>query len=268
MSTTAKQYFIMFRAKEGGVIEPIPWDPNVMKANESIIIVDEENLVIWLWNGKGQTLIDRRTAFRQAESLKGHGYTIGNTIYGRGLTKVIEIDERKIGKDPETDKNYQQFKALMDSHFTEARNNVVSKTVSGGASTPKVEGKKEQPKVEAAKLDAPKVEPTQVKKQEPTVVAPKLEKKAEPIGLAAPSSGAHSDYTLQGIFILSALEVFNDIFISKKPSGYYSLENIDSQICEFKVEHGDLKFNDGSFEKIEPGKKEEILAKYKQNKSK
>jgi hypothetical protein len=265
--STAKQYFIMFRAKEGGVIEPIPWDPSSMKANESIIIVDEENLVIWLWNGKGQTLIDRRTAFRQAESLKGHGYTIGNTIYGRGLTKVIEIDERKIGKDPETDNNYKQFKALMESTFTDAGNNVMSKTIGGSGAAPKVEPKKEQAKPEPSKLEAPKVEATPAKKTEPAVVAPKLEKKPESHG-PSPAGGTHSDYALQGIFILSALDVFNDVFISKKSSGYYSMENLDSQICEFKVEGGELKFNDGSFEKIEPGKKEEILGKYKQNKLK
>ena len=123
---------------------------------------------------------------------------------------------------------------------------------------------KPAPKAES-KLEAPKVQAAQEKKSEPVVVAPKLEKKAD----APAASGALSDFALQGIFIQSAIDVFSDVFISKKSSGFYSMENLDSQICEFKIENGELKFNPGSFEKIDSSKKDDILANYKkQNKIK
>ncbi len=52
-----------------------------------------------VWQTRG--LVSRRTALRQAESLKGHGYTIGKSIIGRDLKEIIEIEERKIGMVPD-----------------------------------------------------------------------------------------------------------------------------------------------------------------------
>ena len=100
----------MFNVLEGGVIETIKWNKSNFMPETSIIVLDESNETLYLWHGVKQGLVARRTALRQAESLKGHGYTVGRSIIGRDLKNIKEIDARKIGKVPEDTKMNKNFK--------------------------------------------------------------------------------------------------------------------------------------------------------------
>ena len=91
----------MFEAKPGGEIVSIKWGKNSFMPENSIIVLDEDSESVYLWHGVKQGLVARRTALRQAESLKGHGYTVGRSIIGRDLKSIKEIDARKVGKVPE-----------------------------------------------------------------------------------------------------------------------------------------------------------------------
>ena len=82
---------LMFKVLEGGVVEPIKWSKDHLQPDSSIIVLDESSLSIFLWHGVKQGLVPRRTALRQAESLKGHGYTVGRTIIGRDIRVIKEI---------------------------------------------------------------------------------------------------------------------------------------------------------------------------------
>ncbi|MHA1147447.1 MAG: hypothetical protein ACTSR8_04315 [Promethearchaeota archaeon] len=110
-------YAIMFKVKEGGVIEPIDWNKENLKPNNSIIIIDETTLTIVLWHGKNQGIVNRRIALRQAESLKGHGYNTGKTIVGRGIKRLIEIDQRKLNRDPEADELNADLEEILNRDF-------------------------------------------------------------------------------------------------------------------------------------------------------
>ena len=73
----------MFDSREGGETVPIEWSKDQFQPDRSIIVLDESSLSLFLWHGSKQGLVDRRTALRQAQSLKGHGYTVGKSIIGR-----------------------------------------------------------------------------------------------------------------------------------------------------------------------------------------
>ena len=104
---------LMFNVKEGGESVTIQWGKENLTDDRSIIVLDESSQVIWLWHGRKQGLVARRTALRQAESLKGHGYTVGKSIIGRDVKEIREIDQRKIGRDPETDDVNNEFQAIL-----------------------------------------------------------------------------------------------------------------------------------------------------------
>ena len=108
---------LMFDVKEGGDSVPIKWDKANFQPDKSIIILSEETLSLFLWHGAKQGLVARRTALRQAESLKGHGYTIGKAIIGRDIKTLKEIDQRKIGRDPETDKLNGELQEILNKEF-------------------------------------------------------------------------------------------------------------------------------------------------------
>jgi len=187
-------FALMFNVLEGGVVEPINWSKDNLTPDRSVIILDEFNQIVWLWYGSQQGLVARRTALRQAESIRGHGYTIGKSIIGRDLREIREIDQRKIGRDPETDETYKALEALLNKKVKELENFVVTfETVETeiGTEVPiakpeiKTETKPSIPKttptsaestiskpIEAKKLEPPVVEPTKPKKLEPPVVKP------------------------------------------------------------------------------------------------
>jgi hypothetical protein len=108
---------MMFNVLDGGISEPITWDPTNLKPTSSIIVMDEENKRVWLWHGKARMLVPKRTALRQAQALKGHGYQAGNAIVGRGISEIVEIDDRKVGHDPETTEWNKKFMEVVNRKY-------------------------------------------------------------------------------------------------------------------------------------------------------
>ena len=108
------EFAIMFQVLEGGVSEPIKWSKEHLTAESNIIILDEGSSSLYLWYGASQGLVSRRTALRQAQSLKGHGFSVGKSIVGRDIRDLKEIDQRKIGRVPEIDELNDELQTLLN----------------------------------------------------------------------------------------------------------------------------------------------------------
>ncbi|HEY0088720.1 MAG TPA: hypothetical protein VGB37_07740 [Candidatus Lokiarchaeia archaeon] len=259
---------MMFDVKEGGESVPVKWGKELLTDDKSIIILDETNQIIWLWNGKKQGLVARRTALRQAESLKGHGYTVGKSIIGRDIRGIREIDQRKLGRDPETDQTNKEIMDLFNKPYRELEGLVitfseggtdvrVSKVVSSSAPTASIHAEpmpesKPVAKPAAQKLPKPeiKVEPTHpVKEEVKSEAAPKIESVKEEARIA---------------FVLKAvLNHYDDIWVSKKKDGSYGVEIMDGKLCEFSItDAGSIKFSSNSFTGISQNIKTEIQRKF------
>ncbi|MBN2156965.1 MAG: hypothetical protein JW776_13055 [Candidatus Lokiarchaeota archaeon] len=150
---TSRTFALMFLVEDGGVSSPVEWSKGNLKSENIVMVLDEENMAVWLWFGAKRGLVSKRTALRQAQSLKGHGYTIGKSIVGRGLDTIYEIDERKIGRDSETDELNNKFMELLSRSVTDAGGFVIT---FGGPSEPlPIEEHFEQ----AQPIEVPIVEP-------------------------------------------------------------------------------------------------------------
>ena len=274
----------MFKVEEGGVSTPIKWGKENLTSDSSIIVVDEENLKLWLWHGKKQNLVSRRVALRQAESLKGHGYQIGKSILGRDIKELIEIDERKIGRDPETDTANDEFQKLLIREYQEISDNIISFALKAPEEVPKPTPTapastipEEKPKVEPVpepkvaipeekvissaseyeyREEIPKSREPELKI--PAEISPKPEKK-EP---TPPKISISISDARIGFVLISILEEFNDVWASNKEDGSIAVEIMDGPVCEFKIEGASIKFSTNSFKGIDPQKKTAIQARF------
>lgn len=285
-------YALMFNVLEGGVSEPITWGKENLQSDKNIIILDEGSSSLFLWHGAKQGLVARRTALRQAESLKGHGYTIGKSIVGRDIKELKEIDERKIGRDPETDKLNEQLQDILNREYKELENYIVTFDTKGiSIPTPKptvmpkpIAGPKpvETPKPSPTPTSPPKPEAT-VQAKPKMVVASEYDMKpvitktvvhdSQPEQVPPKESGVlpkvtvvhPKDLSMQakiGFVFMSILDFFDDIWISKKEDGTYSVEHMDGKVCEFSIEEGKIKFSVNSFSGISTNIKTEIQRKF------
>lgn len=284
----------MFDVLDGGTIEPIEFSKDQLKPNRSIIVLDENSGKVWLCHGKLRNLVPRRTALRQAQSLKGHGYTSGNSIVGRELHELVEIDGRKVGREDETTKLNDQLMAVLDGSFRNVGNFVyVKEGVGFGSSSKSINAPKKVASVSSASVSStsasstasstasssasskptvkslPKVEPAPVKPSDaetysaPPVPAQKkvsstpseVSKTPAP---AHPPSAAKNDEYLKAIVIMAVMEEFKDVWISRKASGVISLEQMDGKICSYSVNKGKIEFQMGSFSEVNPEVKKRI----------
>ena len=276
-------YALMFNVLEGGVSEPIEWSKVNLTADRSIIILDESNQVVWLWHGTKQGLVARRTALRQADSLKGHGYTVGKSIIGRDLKHIKEIDQRKIGRDPATDEIYGHLENLLNRESKKLENFVVTfemradepllskpvedKPVAKVTTTPIKQIEKEPPKPIVKETPPPATTPTFTPTNEydasedtPKVIKPKPseEKLHSSEKVLTPELQAKIGFVLAGV-----LDHFDDIWVSKKNDGSYSVEMMDGPICLFKVSEGSkISFSPDSFKGLSTNVKLEIQKKF------
>ena len=273
----------MFNVLEGGVSEPINWGKENLTNERSIIILDESNQVVWLWHGTMQGLVARRTALRQAESLKGHGYTVGKSIIGRDIKHIREIDQRKIGRDPATDEQYAELEKLLNRECKPLENYVVTFDLMEKEPTP-VKKVKEEPvvsepikKVEPLRI----VEPEPVKKEPSPIVSkpeikqaseydvePVIDQEAESFEVKLPTIETKPKLNLEleakiGFVLVGIMEHYDDIWVSKKGDGSYSVEMMDGPICSFKVTEGSkISFSSDSFKGISTNVKTEIQKKF------
>lgn len=249
----------MFDARPGGEVVPIKWGRDNFLPETSVIVLDESSESVFLWHGVKQGLVARRTALRQAESLKGHGYTVGKSIIGRDIKSIKEIDARKIGKVPEDTKMNEELQAILDRKFTELDSHIV--TFQAGVVKPTVVTKPE-PTVEAKPTPIPSVSKP-VTAGQPVTPVKSLEVASEykttesmptikPESKPAPAINISTTNLLTDAkvaFVFSAiLEHYDDIWISKKPEGSFAVEQMDGPICQFSIKEGSkLNFTANSF---------------------
>lgn len=274
-------YAIMFNCLEGGVLDPIEWGPNQLQSDRSVIVLDESTMSLYLWHGKSQGLVPRRTALRQAESLKGHGYSVDQSIIGRDIKEIKEIEERKVGRvQQDTDLN-EEFQELLNKTHKKLDNHIITfdmsvSQVSSGASKPEPKAKSvPEPKTTTrtqAKAKStpkptsqPKPELQPVKKEEKPKT-PRLEKPVvKPISTEGPKKEAKLDLDTEAkvaFVLISLLDHFDDIWISKKEDHQFSVEMMDGPICTFSIVDGRIKFSKNSFSGIDPEVKTSIQKKF------
>lgn len=270
----------MFKVEEGGVSTPIKWGKENLISDSSIIVLDEENLKLWLWHGKRQNLVSRRVALRQAEALKGHGYQIGKSILGRDIKQLIEIDERKIGRDPETDVVNEELQKLLDREYQEIGDNIISFSIVDKEKPPE-EIPKPTPAVPSVSI--PEVKPVKTEEKiispateyEPKKEIPKTVTPEPKIPIEEPPKTVKEEPTPSketptisdariGFVLISILEEFNDVWASKKDDGSIAVEIMDGPVCEFQIEGTVIKFSTNSFKGIDPEKKKAIQERFVQ----
>ncbi|MFX0075030.1 MAG: hypothetical protein ACFE96_06275 [Candidatus Hermodarchaeota archaeon] len=284
------EFAIMFQVLEGGVSEPIKWSKDNLTPDSNIIILDEGSSSLYLWYGAKQGLVSRRTALRQAESLKGHGFSVGKSIVGRDIKNLKEIDQRKIGRVPEVDDLNDELQALLNKKFKPLDDYTVTFELEGVVpSTMKAEPKPEpiakpisapEPKPEPKVAPEPmeKVSPPQprmihaseydTKVDTPEIVKPIEEEvvKTTPISIPKVSPPeTEQDLAIQakiGFVLIGVLDHYDDIWISKKDDGGYSVEHMDGKVCEFSISEGKIKFTSDSFTGISTKIKTEIQKKF------
>ena len=282
----------MFKVLEGGVSEPIKWSKDHLTPESNIIILDEGSSSVFLWYGAKQGLVSRRTALRQAESLKGHGFSVGKSIVGRDIKDLREIDQRKIGRVPEIDELNDELQTLLNRGFKYLDDYTVtfdldgefpsaikpaSKPVSTEAPIPKPVAKSvDKPKPVAIKTQSAPVK-KEMKRASEYDTEPDLPKepatiKSQTVTNAPVSTLKHDiapepelDLSVQGkigFIVMGVLDHYNDIWISKKEDNVYSIEHMDGKVCEFSISDGKIKFSLDSFKGISTNIKTEIQKKF------
>ncbi|MBA7533396.1 hypothetical protein ES705_25635 [subsurface metagenome] len=280
------QYAIMFKVFEGGVSEPIKWNKDSLTAESNIIILDERGSSLYLWYGAKQGLVSRRTALRQAQALRGHGFTVGKSIVGRDIRDLKEVDQRKIGRVLENDELNEELQTLLNREYKELDNFVITfelkEIVEPVAKVvPKPEPKilsKPVPKLEPViEQETPKAVKTEMKfaseydiKPDPVLeskptVKPSISitkvSKPEPKVASKPVLGLSIQAKI-GFVVIGILDHYDDIWISKKEDGSYSVEHMDGRVCEFSIVEGKIKFTVDSFSGISTKVKTEIQKKF------
>ena len=251
----------MFDVADGGIVEPIELSKDQLTQDKSIIVLDEDNQIVWLWHGKGRGLVPRRTALRQAQSLKGHGYQAGNAIIGRDLDAIIEIDDRKVGREPESTESNEKLMLLLNKDFEGIGNFVYiigkggekpafvqkSKPVIKQVTPAPFTSKPEAPEPEHPKLNTPKIDVNVLRDE-----LSKTEKQKPKPALD------DSDKLLIGKAIVILMDQFKDLLVSSKDDGSIKIEQMEGNICSFSVDNNKIKFTPDSFSEIPSEKKEDI----------
>ncbi len=87
-----KQYIGMIEVLgEGGELQPLFWNPSHLVDGRAILIVNEAEGQIWIWLGRGISMIQRTTALRQARFIMRNGIHIGDLSFGTKCTDFIEV---------------------------------------------------------------------------------------------------------------------------------------------------------------------------------
>src|SRR5271157_4237437 len=253
----SKSYTLMLLFEEGGTVKPLPWSKDHLQPDCIIFVINEDSQTVFQWIGKRNSLVWRRTALRYSDSLKGHGYQVGKSLIGRGVTQMLEIDDKKVGGDPETTKNNEKFLALFDQPFQNAMDEVVVLGAGEAAGEfEEVPASRPKPAVKPVPKPAvkpvpkpvtkPVVRPAPVPDEEipaeeeypsegeiseaeepaakPRLSSPKLQ--APPVEVAE-ETGSDKGLLKLGLVILSVVSQVPDVYVSKKRDGSYEVESMD-----------------------------------------
>jgi len=258
-----KSFFIMFNVAEGGIVEPIEFDKDQLTEDKSIIVLDEDSQCVWLWHGKRRGLVPRRTALRQAQSIKGHGYQAGNAIIGRDLDAIFEIDDRKVSREPSTTQLNEKLMILLNKDF-EGIGNFVYIIGKGGVKTTPVQERKPfvkqvTPTPIFTKTEEPKSEPEHQKLDIPKINVNVLKDElAKTEKSQTKPAFDDSDKLLIGKVIVILMEQFKDLLVSSKDDGSIKIEQMEGDICTFSIDNHKIKFIPDSFSEIPAEKKKAI----------
>ncbi len=259
----------MFDVADGGIVEPIEFRKDQLTPDKSIIVLDEDTQKVWLWHGKGRGLVPRRTALRQAQSIKGHGYQAGNAIIGRDLNAIVEIDDRKVGREPETTQLNEKLMLLLNKNFEGIGNFVYIIGKGGEKTTPVQESKPVQvqeskpvikqviPTPIATKPEVPELEPEHPKLDIPKIDVNVLNDELSKTEKPKPAL-EDSDKLLIGKVIVALMEQFKDLLISSKDDGSIKIEQMEGNICQFSIENHKIQFTPDSFSEVPSEKKEAV----------
>jgi len=285
------EFAIMFQVLEGGVSEPIKWSKEHLTSESNIIILDEGSSSLYLWYGAKQGLISRRTALRQAQSLKGHGFSVGKSIVGRDIRDLKEIDQRKIGRVPEIDELNDELQTLLNKKVKPLDDYTVTFELEADIPSALKPAPKPKPKVAPEPKVTPEPVPKPISRSEPIkqvaqpqptmipaseydtkVEIPKISEpvekptiKSAPVSKQASTSKSKLNLNIQakiGFVIIGVLDHYDDIWISKKEDGGISVEHMDGKVCEFSISDGKIKFTSDSFSGISTNIKTEIQKKF------
>jgi hypothetical protein len=285
------EFAMMFQVLEGGVSEPIKWSKDNLTPDNNIIILDEGSSSLYLWYGAKQGLVSRRTALRQAESLKGHGFSVGKSIVGRDIKNLKEVDQRKIGRVPEIDEINDELQTLLSRKFKPLDDYTVTFELEAEIPSAVRTASKPEPKPEPKYAPEPAPHPVgmaepikKVKPPEPKMIhaseydteidiptsSKPIEKsitKSTPVPLKEKPlvPEAKEDLDVQakiGFVLIGVLDHYDDIWVSKKEDGVYSVEHMDGKVCEFSIFEGKIKFTSDSFSGISTKIKSEIQKKF------
>jgi len=276
----------MFDVLEGGVSTPIKWNKDSLTAERNIIILDEGSSSLYLWYGAKQGLVSRRTALRQAQSLRGHGFTVGKSIIGRDTKDLKEIDQRKIGRVLEIDEINEELQTLLNRKYKELDNFVITFELKEIVEPVAKVIPKPEPKIESTPIpkpepiieqEPPKVVKTEMKfaseydiKPDPVIESkPTVKPSISTIKVSTPEPKVESKPALGlsvqakiGFVLMGVLDHYDDIWISRKEDGSYSVEHMDGRVCEFSIVEGKIKFTVDSFSGISTKIKTEIQKKF------
>jgi hypothetical protein len=87
-----KQYVGMIEVLgEGGELQPLHWNPSHLVDGRAILIVDETEAIIWVWLGRGTSMLQRSTALRQARFIMKNGIHVNDVHFGTKCTNFIEV---------------------------------------------------------------------------------------------------------------------------------------------------------------------------------
>jgi hypothetical protein len=220
---------------------------------------------------------------------------VGKSIVGRDIRDLKEVDQRKIGRVPEIDVLNDELQTLLNKKVKPLDDYTVTfeleadipsavKPAPKPEPVPKV---KPEPKITPEPVPKPiskpepikKVTPPQPKmihaseydtKDETPIVSKPVEKtiiKSTPVSIPKKTSAPESklDLSVQakiGFVIIGVLDHYDDIWISKKENGGYSVEHMDGKVCEFSISDGKIKFTSDSFSGISTNIKTEIQKKF------
>lgn len=76
---------------EGGELVPLLWNPSHLVDGRAILVIDETEARLWVWLGRGTTIVQRTTALRQARFIMRNGIQVGDRHVGAKCTEFIEV---------------------------------------------------------------------------------------------------------------------------------------------------------------------------------
>jgi hypothetical protein len=87
-----EQYLAMVEVLgEGGELVPLLWSPGHLVDGRAILVIDETEARLWVWLGRGTSIVQRTTALRQARFIMHNGIHVEDRQVGAKCTEFVEV---------------------------------------------------------------------------------------------------------------------------------------------------------------------------------